>query len=97
MELEIGKHLVLSTVHVHCTTAEILDAWALLSPNDRPLTIAATTYGWFIPTRELEGPLLAGIPSELPPILAFARRHDCTHVLFDCDGPRISDLLEFPW
>lgn len=97
MELEVGRHLVLNTAHLHCATAELLDAWALLSPNDRPLTIASTAYGWFIPAGEIEGASLARIPSELPPILAFARRHDCTHVLFDCDGPRVLDLPEFPW
>lgn len=97
MDLEIARYLVLSTAHVHCATAELLDQWAQRSPIDQPLPVASTQWGWFIATQVPEHAPAGEIPSELPPILAFARAQGCAHVLFDCDGPRVAALPEFPW
>ena len=95
--MELGKYLVLSTVHVSFQTADLLDNWAQVPATERPLNVASTDYGWFIPTRPVEGDDVRLIPEELPPILAFARGLGCDYVLFDCDVRRISELPEFPW
>ena len=95
--MEFGKYLVLSTAHVRCSTGELLDGWAKLSATEQPLAVASTHYGWFIPTRPVEGEPAKRLPAELPPILAFARTLGCDHVLFDSDGPTIPELTEFPW
>lgn len=95
--MEFGKYLVLSTAHVRCSTGELLDGWAKLSATEQPLAVASTYYGWFIPTRPVDGEAAKRLPAELPTILAFARACGCDHVLFDCDGPAIPDLTEFPW
>ena len=95
--MEYGKYLVLSTAHVRCSTGELLDRWAKLSVTEQPLAVASTHYGWFIPTRAVEGEAAKHLPAEVPPILAFARARGCDHVLFDCDGPSIAELTQFPW
>jgi hypothetical protein len=97
MALEFGTYLVLSTVHIHCATAALLDRWALLSPMDRPLALASTGYGWFIGTGAVDEAKRSAIPAELLPVLAFARKQGCLHVLLDSDGPHIADLPVFPW
>jgi hypothetical protein len=94
---EFGCYLVLSTSHVRCATAELLDKWADLPATEQPLSIARTQYGWFIPTRIVPSPPGAGIPVELPPLLDFARAHGCAHILFDCDGPEEPRLPTYPW
>jgi hypothetical protein len=95
--MEFGRYLVLSTAHVRCSTGQLLDQWAKLSATEQPLPVASTHYGWFIATRLVEGDAAKRLPAELPPILAFARALDCDHVLFDCDGPEIAALTQFPW
>jgi hypothetical protein len=94
---EFGKYVVLSTAHIRCATAELLQSWAGLSANAQPLVIASTQCGWFVSTYPIDGPDLAHLPAELPDILAFARDHDCDYVLLDCDGGRSDALPVFPW
>lgn len=95
--MEIGRHLVLGTMHVAMKTAELLDGWALLDPASRPLAVASTYYGWFIPTREVEGPELAQIPDELLAAMRLGREQGCDYLLFDCDAGAIESLAIFPW
>ncbi len=95
--MEIGRHLVLSTVHVSMKTAEVLDGWAILEPSDRPLAIASTHYGWFIPTRQAEEPDRAQIPDEVLAAMRVGREQGCDYLLFDCDAGEIDALPTFPW
>jgi hypothetical protein len=95
--LEIGRHLVLSTVHVSMKTADMLDGWALLEPSDRPLAVASTHYGWFIPTLEAEEPDREQIPDEVLAAMHVGREQGCEYLLFDCDACEIDGLVVFPW
>lgn len=95
--MEFGRYLVLSTAHVRCATAQLLDAWATLPAMEQPLAVASTHYGWFLPACELVEARVRQLPEELPAILAFGRAHGCAHVLLDSDGPEIADLPLFPW
>lgn len=95
--MEIGRHLVLSTVHVSMKTAEMLDSWALLEPSSRPLAVASTHYGWFIPTREAEELDREQIPDEVIAAMRVGREQSCDYLLFDCDARAIDALPTFPW
>lgn len=95
--MEIGHHLVLSTVHVSMKTADMLDGWALLEPSSRPLAVASTQYGWFIPTREAEEPDRKQIPDEVLAAMRAGREQSCDYLLFDCDAGEIEGLTTFPW
>ena len=95
--MEIGCHLVLSTAHVSTKAAEMLDGWATLEPSSRPLAVASTHYGWFIPTREAEEPDRAQIPNEVLAAMRVGREHGCDYLLFDCDAGEIDALPTFPW
>lgn len=95
--MHIGRHLVLSTTHVRCATAELLEHWARLRAADQPLAVASTQCGWFVGTRQPQCTHTVQLPEELPAILAFGRALDCSYVLLDCDGPEVSALPCFPW
>lgn len=95
--VEIGRYLVLGTMHVSMKTAELLDGWALLDPAGRPLGVASTHYGWFIPTRHVEGPDREQIPAELLAAMRLGRGQGCDYLLFDCDADEIEGLTVFPW
>jgi hypothetical protein len=95
--VETGRYLVLGTMHVAVKTAETLDAWALLRPDERPLAVASTHYGWFIPTRNPDEPDRSEIPSELLEAMHLGREQGCDHLLFDCDAAAIDGLAVFPW
>ena len=95
--MEIGRYLVLGTVHVSMTTAELLDGWAAVEPASRPLGVASTHYGWFVPTRQVEGPDVLAIPDELLAATALGRGLGCDYLLFDCDACAIDELPTFPW
>jgi hypothetical protein len=95
--LEFGRYLVLSTVHVCMKTADLLDEWAAIDPASRPLPVASTHYGWFIPTREVEVSDQPGIPAEVLAAMRFGREQGCDHLLFDCDAGVIDGLPSFPW
>lgn len=95
--VEIGRYLVLGTMHVSMKTAATLDEWALLEPASRPLGVASTQYGWFIPTRDVEGADRRLIPGELLAAMALGREQGCDYLLFDCDAGAIAALPIFPW
>lgn len=95
--MEFGRYLVLSTAHVRCATAQLLDTWATVPAIEQPLPVVSTHYGWFLPTRYPAEPSAPQFPDELPAILAFGRLHDCDYVLLDSDGPEVADLPLFPW
>lgn len=95
--VETGRYLVLGTMHVAVKTAEMLDAWALLAPGERPLAVASTHYGWFIPTRNPEQPDRSEIPPELLDAMRLGREQGCDYLLFDCDAGAIDGLAVFPW
>ncbi|MCH2221039.1 MAG: hypothetical protein MK097_12075, partial [Dechloromonas sp.] len=78
-------------------TADLLDAWAVLEPSSRPLAVASTHYGWFIPTREAEEPDRQQIPEEVLAAMRFGRDQGCDYLLFDCDADEITSLTVFPW
>ena len=95
--MEFGRYLVLSTVHVCMKTADLLDAWAVLEPSSRPLAVASTHYGWFIPTHEPEVPDRQQVPEEVLAAMRFGREQNCDYLLFDCDAGEITGLTQFPW
>lgn len=95
--MHIGRHLVLSTAHVRCATAELLENWSRLPARHQPLAVASTQYGWFVETRQQKCAQTVQLPEELPAILAFGRGHDCTYILLDCDGPEEGALPRYPW
>jgi len=65
--------MVLSTVHVCSKTADLLDAWAAIEPASRPLAVAPTHYGWFIPTREVEETNRAAVRDDVLAAMRFGR------------------------
>lgn len=95
--METGLFLVLSTAHIRCATAELLNNWADLPPARQPLGVAPTQYGWFLPTRIDTKQAARHFPKEIPAILALGRTHGCDYVLLDCDGPTEPGLPAFPW
>jgi hypothetical protein len=95
--VETGRYLVLGTMHVAVKTAQTLDAWALLGPGERPLAVASTHYGWFIPTRNPDEPDRSEIPPELMEAMRLGREQGCDYLLFDCDAGAIDGLAVFPW
>ena len=95
--MEFGRYLVLSTVHVCSKTADLLDAWAAIEPASRPLAVASTHYGWFIPTREVEETDRAAVPDEVLAAMRLGREQGCDHLLFDCDAGVVDALPSFPW
>lgn len=95
--MEIGLYLALSTTHLRCASAALLERWAGTPSPARPLLVASTQLGWFVPTRSLPAATLDQLPAELPAILAFGRRHRCDYILFDCDASAVDELPVFPW
>ena len=95
--MELGRYIVLSTAHISCATAELLNKWARLPAAEQPIAIASTQYGWFLSTRETSDQTRGPIPDELKSIFAFGRNCDCDYVLLDCDGPEEPRLQIFPW
>jgi hypothetical protein len=93
--MQIGRYVVIGTMHVRCATAQLLTEWALLPPVDQPLAVSVTQCGWFLPSARPGR--VEQLPPELPAILALGRRHGCGFVLVDCDGPRCPDLPVFAW
>jgi hypothetical protein len=95
-DIEVGCYLVLSTLHIRCSTAVLLDKWSELPAIGQPIAASRTNYGWFIPSKA--GPMPPPVlPSEFEKLLRFARSKGCAHILFDCDGPIEPSLPTFPW
>jgi hypothetical protein len=95
--IESGAYCVLSTAHLTVQTAGLLDKWACWPPSDRPIDIAASVYGWFVPTRPLPDDRRAKIPDDLQEIIAFGRDRGFQFLLLDCDADRAADLPVHDW
>ena len=95
--IEQGRYCVLSTAHLTVHTASCLDHWASWPPSDRPIDIAASVYGWFVPTRSLDEARQAQLPADLLRLMAFGRSRSFQFLLLDCDGDRSDDLPVHDW
>ena len=94
---ETGTYCVLSTAHLTFQTADRLDKWASWPPSERPIDIAASVYGWFVPTRELADDRRAQLPEDLLTLIAFGRDRGFRFVLLDCDACSVDDLPVHDW
>lgn len=94
---ETGTYCVLSTAHLTVQTADRLDKWASWPPSDRPIDIAASVYGWFVPTRALSEERRAQLPDDLLRLIAFGRDRGFRFVLLDCDAGTVDDLPVHDW
>ena len=88
----IERLAVISTGHVSKATAAVLDAGG----EELPMSCYRLEYGWLVvsatsPEHEPE------VPSELLKVMQLAKRHGCTWIRFDCDGPFIDGLDRFDW
>lgn len=92
-DLDIRSFLILSTIHVPQSVAQMLDQ----TPREEwPLCGGHwSSYGWFLWCHEedVEG----NIPPELMVVFDFARSKGCNYVLFDCDADQRDDLPQFEW
>jgi hypothetical protein len=95
--LETGRYCVLSTAHLTVQTAGLLDGWASWPPTDRPIDIAASVYGWFVPTRSLDEARQTQLPADLLHLMAFGRGRGFQFLLLDCDADTIDDLSVHDW
>ncbi|MDE8652149.1 hypothetical protein [Novosphingobium album (ex Liu et al. 2023)] len=95
--IEQGRYCVLSTAHLTFQTADCLDKWASWPPSDRPIDIAASVYGWFVPTRDLLEERRANLPEDLLGLIAFGRARGFQFVLLDCDADCAEDLPVHDW
>ncbi|MEG8221414.1 hypothetical protein OSJ57_12380 [Sphingomonas sp. HH69] len=95
--IEQGRYCVLSTAHLTVHTASCLDKWASWPPSDRPIDIAASVYGWFVPTRAIDHGRRAQLPQDLLRLIAFGRAHGFQFLLFDCDGSDVDGLPLHHW
>jgi hypothetical protein len=94
---ETGTYCVLSTAHLTFQTADRLDKWASWPPSERPIDIAASVYGWFVPTRELAEECRAQLPEDLLRLIAFGRDRGFRFVLLDCDAGSLDVLPVHDW
>lgn len=81
-ELEIRKVLVLSTRHLSRQTCQSYGDWPVISSHDHGL------YAYVGDEPEL----YSDAPEDLQRVLAFAKKHGCTEVKFDCDGNQVTAL-----
>ncbi|BAK66611.1 hypothetical protein SLG_19360 [Sphingobium sp. SYK-6] len=95
--VETGRYCVLSTAHLTVQTAGLLDGWASWPPTERPIDIAASVYGWFVPTRLLDEARQAQLPDDLLRLMAFGRSRGFQFLLLDCDGDSSDDLPVHDW
>ncbi|GBH32848.1 DUF5983 family protein [Sphingobium xenophagum] len=95
--IEQGRYCVLSTAHLTVHTASCLDKWASWPPSDRPIDIAASVYGWFVPTRAIDDDRRAQLPQDLLRLIAFGRTRGFQFLLFDCDGSDVDGLPLHHW
>ncbi|MFT4055133.1 MAG: hypothetical protein QM681_11560 [Novosphingobium sp.] len=97
LAIEEGRYCVLSTAHLTVQTADLLDRWASWPPSDRPIDIAASVYGWFVPVYALTEECRARLPDDLLRLIAFGRERFFQFLLLDCDGERFRDLPVHTW
>jgi hypothetical protein len=95
--LETGRYCVLSTGHLSVATAELLDRWSKMPGHDRPINIAPNSYGWFVPTLEMEGEPFDALPVDLRAATQFARDRGFDYIRFDCDARTVSELATYDW
>lgn len=95
--LRIRRHLVISTNHIRPSTADLLDHWALMLPEARPLGVAEAGYGWFALADPLDGEELEMVPPELRAAIDFARAQGCRWLLLDRDADCVDGLETFDW
>lgn len=95
--LEIERHLTLASNHLSWETTLKIDEWLELEPQDRPVTIADTHYGWFIGTNVVRHANCPSLPDDLLAVLRFAHDQGCSHVLLDRDGSPVEGLPVFDW
>ena len=95
--LRVGRHLVISTSHIRPATADLLDQWAPMVPESRPLGVAEAGYGWFVLTDPLDGLEREMVPNELWAAIEFARAQGCRWLLLDRDADCIDGLETFEW
>ncbi|GAA0309196.1 hypothetical protein GCM10009087_19050 [Sphingomonas oligophenolica] len=95
--LEQGRYCVISTVHLTAQTAARLDDWASWPPTDRPIDIAASVYGWFVPTRPIDDDRQPHLPDDILRVIAFGRERGFAFVLLDCDGGDVDGLPVQNW
>lgn len=95
--IEQGRYCVLSTAHLTVQTARLLDEWAAWPPTERPIDIAASVYGWFVPTRLPGQAQQARLPDDLLKLMAFGRERAFRFLLLDCDGDSADALPVHDW
>lgn len=95
--LETGHYCVLTTAHLSTATASSLDEWCAAATSDRPINVASTVYGWFVPARELDELTQAKLPADLLAAMKFARAQGFDHILFDCDAGSVEALPKHGW
>lgn len=95
--IEQGRYCVLSTAHLTVQTARLLDEWAAWPPTDRPIDIAASVHGWFVPTRLPGQAQQARLPDDLLKLMAFGRERAFRFLLLDCDGENAEALPVHDW
>ena len=95
--VEAGRYCVLSTAHLSTGTATMLTEWCADAGADRPINVASTLYGWFVPARESDEATQALLPADLSAAMQYARRGGFDHILFDCDAGGVDDLPAFDW
>ncbi|HET6525043.1 hypothetical protein [Sphingopyxis sp.] len=95
--LETGHYCVVTTAHLSNATAGMLDEWCAAATADRPINVASTIYGWFVPARDVDEPTRAKLPADLLAAMKFARAHGFDHILFDCDAGSVEALPKHDW
>lgn len=95
--VEAGRYCVLSTAHLSTATATMLTEWCADAGTDRPINVASTHYGWFVPTRESDEATGALLPADLSAAMQYARSGGFDHILFDCDAGGVDGLPAFDW
>lgn len=95
--LERGRYCVLSTAHITMSTVNLISHWSYWPPSSRPMDIAGSVHGWFVPTRRPESPFAEQLPEDLAALMAFGRDGGFDYVLLDCDGDTADDLKVHDW
>ncbi|MGN7931783.1 hypothetical protein [Sphingopyxis sp. 22461] len=96
-DVEAGRYCVLSTAHLSTATATLLTKWCADAGPDRPINVASTLYGWFVPTRENDEATGALLPADLSKAMQYGRSGGFDHILFDCDASGVDSLPAFDW
>ena len=95
--VETGWYCVLGTAHLSTSTADLLDQWCSKECQDRPINVASSIYGWFVPTRRVDPVIEAELPEDLLAAMNFARPQGFDHIQFDCDPAITEALLVHDW